>query len=266
MKRFFLVSIATVSVVFASSVIYLFSQVSTNETQTVSRQWFSFEPNEEFTVTGSRYFIEDKSQVKYYSNIPNFLRQLGGSENSLGVRFSWDRRGENYADIVPSSPKLFDGRIARASLWVWGGNFRHDLSLIFERTTDGYAYSVPMGKLDFYGWKRRTTSVPASISTKQRAAGDVSRYSFTKFRVYSDPRERVNNIYVFLDNFDIEEQIKLTDFDGAELQKVIFEELGGTDSEGATSSSQSNNEEDGSSQSDDVQDDIQNDAEQTTPN
>ena len=261
MKRFFLVSIAAVTVVFVSSVIYLFSEVSTNETQTMPRQWFSFEPGEEFTVTGSRYFIEDESQVKYYDSVPNFLKQLKNSENSLGVRFSWDRRGENYADIVPAIPKYFDGRISRASLWGWGGNFRHDLYLIFERT-DGYAYSVSMGKLDFYGWKRRSTSVPASISSTQKAAGDVTRFRFTKFRVYSDPRERVNDIYVFLDNFDIEEDVRLIDFDGADLQKVIFEELGDVN----PNSQSDSREDDGGSIEDGAENDAENDANQTTPN
>ncbi len=193
------------------------------ESQVLSSVWLSFEPEENFELTGSRYFVDEAKQVKYYENVPLFLKETGKSENSLGMRVSWDRRGYHFADLIPEKTNTYKGRLVKAGLWVWGGNYLHEIGLIFKRN-DGYSYNVPLGNLAFYGWQRKESFLPQVISSRSSYADSFDKFEFSNIRLYSHPNERVNNIYVFLDNFEIDESISFYSYDGYDIEDAIQKE------------------------------------------
>ncbi len=198
---------------YLAAVVYQDSQVS-------RATWYQFEPNENYELVGSSYFIDDRKEVQYYTNVANFLEENSSSENSLGVKLSWDRRGSHFVDIIPESKHAVKGRLYRASLWAWGGNYGHELALIFSRK-DGFTYGVSMGALDFYGWRHLTAGVPPVISTADRYADGEDTFKFQSFRVYTAPHERVNDIYVFLDKFEVDEEIIFNRYDGYDIEQLI---------------------------------------------
>ncbi|BBM89471.1 putative flagellar filament outer layer-like protein [Spirochaetota bacterium] len=198
---------------------YLFSVVF-SDSQVSRNTWYAFEPEETYTVTGSPTFIDDRKDVKYYTNVPHFLKESQYSTNSLGLKLSWDRRGSQFADITPQTQREVKGRLHKASIWAWGGNYMHELAIIFARP-DGFSYGVSFGDLAFYGWRHLNIGIPQVISTANRYVDGEDVFSFQTFRIYTNPRERVNDIYVFLDNFEVDEEVSFTNYDGYDIEQLI---------------------------------------------
>ena len=229
MKNFSITVLGTATVVFLVSLLYLTSQAVNDSSQVIPQKWYLFEPDEQYTLDGSANFLEDRAEQKYYNNVSTFLSRTGNSENSLGVRFSWDRRGHNHVDIAPEKRIRYSGKIKSANVWVWGGGYRHSLALIFNRQ-DGYSYGVSLGQLNFNGWKRLSAEVPALVSKPTSLAGQGKLF-FNSFRVLAHPKEKVNDIYVFLDLMEVDEALDFSTYDGSDLEEIIFEELSGEASE-----------------------------------
>lgn len=209
-----------------------FSQVSSSGSsysKTTITNWLNFEPGEEYTLEGSGTFIPNVSTVKHYEAVADFFRFFDNSSNSLGVRLSWDRVGNHYADIVPKVTQdkadAFPVEdVVKISLWVWSPGYKHELAAIFKRL-DGYVYSLHLTKLDFKGWRNVEVNIPLLLKSKVNAVDVSQKYYFDRLRVYTQPYEKVGDIYVFIDKLDATRELFASIYDGLTVEEIIRQEM-----------------------------------------
>ena len=254
MKKIVSFSLIGIFLIYTIAFSSLISKVISSYTKTVT--WYDFEPGDEFTTKGSQYTINSTVKMKYYQNTSAFLSQNKLSSNSLGVRFSWNRKANNYMDIIPAKKQEFEGAPTEVSLWVWGGNYMHELALLFARG-DGYTRSLSVGSLDFYGWKKRKVLIPSDIKNTIANIEKRRRFFFDKFRIYGNPMERVTDIYVFMDKMVGQESLALRNYDGYDLEEVIKKEVNDTDKLTGNNIQENNEENLEEDEENDISEDLQ---------
>ncbi|SIQ88485.1 Flagellar filament outer layer protein Flaa [Alkalispirochaeta americana] len=80
----------------------------------------------------------------------------------IGVRTDFYRRGAATVSLRPVRPLAVPGIVKTLSVWVVGRNFNHELSIVIEDYF-GNVNVLPMGRLNFSGWKQLTVAVPPSV-------------------------------------------------------------------------------------------------------
>ena len=148
---------------------------------------------------------------------------------SFGVWGRFDRRGYNWVDIypvVPDSegvgeyPEPFEipipGRIRSLDMWVWGSNLNYTLEAYF-RDYNGVVHAVDLGSISHTGWKNLSVQIPNSIRQEKRILPHLASLSFVKFRIWTTPLERVDNFYIYFNQFKILTDTFETYFDGNDL-------------------------------------------------
>jgi len=158
---------------------------------------------------------------------------------SLGIWGKFKRMGYNWIDIYPTlkadgnDAKPYEipipGRVRFLDMWVWSPNVNYYMEA-YLRDEQGVIYTIYMGSLVHDGWKNIRAAVPTSIPQRRRiiletnssntlAAGDRNSVflKFVKFRIWTTPREEVNNFYIYLDQFKVLTDTFVTLYDGDEL-------------------------------------------------
>ncbi|MCL2763785.1 MAG: flagellar filament outer layer protein FlaA [Treponema sp.] len=144
---------------------------------------------------------------------------------SLGIRGQFDRRGYNWIDLYPvladdADEKPFEipipGRVHNMDVWVWGSNLRYYIE-VFVRDYRGVIHTLRLGDIAFPGWRNLRVSIPGNITQNRRTLPSYAGLSFVKFRIWTQPVERVDNFYIYFKQLKI-----LTDtfdllFDGNDL-------------------------------------------------
>jgi len=158
---------------------------------------------------------------------------------SLGVAMLFDRKEYNWVDIIPGTKDKpielpLPGRVKMIDLWVWSGNYNYYLEA-FIRDFKGIVHTVPMGDLNFAGWKNLRVNVPDNIPQSKKYLPRKESMSLVKFRIWTRPNEIVAALVNNPDATDMDKSIKfyfhnikvLTDtfetlFDGDTLTDPAF--------------------------------------------
>jgi hypothetical protein len=145
---------------------------------------------------------------------------------SLGVWGKFDRQGYNWIDIYPTAADGGDdagpaeipmpGRLQTMDIWVWGSNFNYTLEAYF-RDVNGNVHIIPMGSLNFQGWKDVYVKIPPNIPQAKRILPALAPLHFIKFRVWTPPTEPVADFRIYFDQFKVLTDTFETLFDGSEL-------------------------------------------------
>ena len=109
--------------------------------------------------------------------------------------------GLDFLDIEPSierQKEALPGQPRLIALWVYGYNKRHTLHAVFSNSSN-HKVSVPMGRLDFFGWERIEVQVPAIIQKRNPKNANRFDFTFHGFRVKSQRNEEPG---MFLFTFD----------------------------------------------------------------
>lgn len=224
-----------------------------NFSKTETLNWFEFEPDEEFSLEGSDYFLEDASTVKFYPTVASFFSFYDNSSNSLGVKLSWSRLGSHYADIVPK--KIQEDPFAypvegleSISIWLWSPGSEHEVAAIFKRS-DGLVYSLKLAKLDFKGWRKFKVPVPVTVKHKINTIDLDKKYFFDRLRVYTSPRDKVGDVYIFMDKLEIVYELYSRIYDGLGIEEIIRKERQETTQQQRGETSQVDSSDDGADDS-----------------
>ena len=91
---------------------------------------------------------------------------------SLGVAMLFNRQEYNWVDIIPGTKDKpveipLPGRVKMLDMWVWSGNFDYYLEA-YVRDYKGIVYTIPMGDLDFVGWKNLRINIPDNIPQSEK--------------------------------------------------------------------------------------------------
>jgi hypothetical protein len=188
---------------------------------------------------------------KYIDAYPSQAFRAGkadGSPRSLGLTASFDRRGYNWIDIYPVLADDKDelpvgipipGRMKQMDMWVWGSNLRYYIEVYF-RDFQGVVHILNFGSTYFRGWQNMSVSIPGNLNQsvwveseplkRARELGidlsdnvqirDEPTYPslhFVKFRLWTQPVERVDNFYIYFKQLKILTDINEALFDGSDL-------------------------------------------------
>jgi hypothetical protein len=182
-------------------------------------------------VAGSKFATKtDEDSWPKSSSIAAFPQALFGLNReekdlrSLGIWGKFDRQGYNWIDIYPTAADggddaglaaiLIPGRIQYMDRWVWGSGLRYTLEAYF-RDANGTIHTIPMGTLNFQGWKNLQVRIPPNIPQTKR--GRLMPLEFIKFRVWTPPTEPVGDFYIYFDQLKILTDTFESIFDGNEL-------------------------------------------------
>lgn len=120
----------------------------------------------------------------------------------LGVKTQYYRRGWTSLSIQAARPLAVPGIAKTISLWVVGRNFNHMLKVIVEDYF-GNKIALPMGRLNFSGWKEMTVAVPPSIQQINPHHSDRSGIKILGFVIEPELTETYGTYYVYFDDLRV---------------------------------------------------------------
>ena len=146
---------------------------------------------------------------------------------SLGIHGRFDRRGYNWIDLYPvkggdgdDADEVFEipipGRIRNLDMWVWGSNLDFYME-VYLRDNQGVVHNVRLGNIGHQGWKNLRVNIPGNIAQSKRILPRISGLTFVKFRIWTQPSEKVGDFYIYLKQFKVLTDIFESLFDGDEL-------------------------------------------------
>lgn len=187
----------------------------------VSQVLENFETNDKnWQAVGSKFTKKGFPQVKPLINDwPTALFGKKGDPNNkycLGVRTSYYKMGYNFLKIFPENGIKVPGIAKAFYIWVWGANFSYDMEM---QITDykGITHTLPVGRLNYLGWKVHRIDVPDYIPQTQQTVPRIKRLKFERFTIWSLPGAPLENFYVYFDHFTVLTDITNETFDGDDL-------------------------------------------------
>lgn len=120
-------------------------------------------------------------------------------ENVIGIKVDYYRRGPISISLEPSRPLSVPGIVKTISVWVVGRNFNHRLNLVIEDYY-GNVNILPMGALNFSGWKQLTVAVPPTIRQRNPHYNVETGIKILGFVIDAAIEETYGTYYVYFDD------------------------------------------------------------------
>jgi len=120
----------------------------------------------------------------------------------LGVKTFFNDRGFDRVELSPPQEYVIKGKARQFSVWVLGRRFRHMLSIKL-RDYRGNIHTLPIGRLDFFGWRRMTVTVPGWLPQSTRYSLLDKNLHFVSLFVTSDSHEVPGTFYFYVDNLKV---------------------------------------------------------------
>lgn len=123
-------------------------------------------------------------------------------EYVLGVKVEYYRRGPTTITVAPLRPLNVPGIVKTISVWVVGRNYNHTLSVLVEDHFGNDAI-LPMGVLNFTGWKRLTVAVPPTLRQRDSHYNDRMGLNILGFVIEPDLTETYGSYFVYFDDLRV---------------------------------------------------------------
>lgn len=120
---------------------------------------------------------------------------------ALGLKVEFLRRSESSVLLSPPRPILVEPRCALISLRVFARNVPHRLSIIVVDYY-GQAYELPLGRLDYTGWKRLQAYVPLGVKQDDRHFAQAPGLRIAGLKIDFDPEEAYGSFYAYFDDIE----------------------------------------------------------------
>ena len=125
-----------------------------------------------------------------------------GKNHVMGVKTFFDNRGFDRVEITPPNEYIIKGRARQIGIWVLGRKYRHTL-FIKLRDYKGNTHNIRMGKLDFFGWRKLTATIPGYIPQSTRFSLLDKNINFVSIFVTSDVHEVGGDFYFYVEDLEI---------------------------------------------------------------
>jgi hypothetical protein len=145
---------------------------------------------------------------------------------SLGINGNFDRRGYNWIDIYATKANddgeearyeiPLPGRTQYLDMWVWGSNLNYYIEA-YIRDYQGVVHNLRFGNIGYTGWRNIRTNIPNHIPQYKRILPRLESLKFIKFRIWTQPVERVNDFYIYFNQFKTLTDTFESLYDGDEL-------------------------------------------------
>ncbi len=120
-------------------------------------------------------------------------------EHVIGVRTDFYRRGKATISLRPTRPIAVPGIVKTLSVWVVGRNFNHQLNVVVEDYY-GNVNILPMGRLNFSGWKQMHVAVPPTIIQRNPHFTTETGLRIRGFVIDTALEETYGTYYVYFDD------------------------------------------------------------------
>ncbi|HUX38979.1 MAG TPA: flagellar filament outer layer protein FlaA, partial [Rectinemataceae bacterium] len=124
----------------------------------------------------------------------------------LGVKVEFLHRGSTSFEVRAAKPIPIEGITKTISVWVVGRNYDNVLEIIVSDFF-GREYTLPMGTLNFQGWKKMTIAIPpqgadGSTGIVQRNFHYASNMGIkvVGFKILCDPMQAYGSYYIYFDD------------------------------------------------------------------
>ncbi|MCL2762429.1 MAG: flagellar filament outer layer protein FlaA [Treponema sp.] len=144
-------------------------------------------------------------------------------QKSLGIHGRFDRKGYNWIDIYPVASDgttpfeiRLPGRVRFIDVWVWGANLNYNMEA-YVRDHMGIVHRINLGSINHTGWRNLRATIPNHIQQAKRVLPNLAQMRFVKFRIETQPTERVDDFYIYLKQFKVVTDTFESLFDGDDL-------------------------------------------------
>jgi hypothetical protein len=182
----------------------------------------------QWVVQGSKFATQGYPEMVYVPKWPEALwgRNKGNQKlQSLGIHAKFDRKAYNTIEIIPtkeqdgktvSSPIPIPGRVKSLDLWVWGSNYDYYLEAHL-RDINGVDHMMNLGSIKFAGWRNLSVMLPNNIPQTTRYVPSTQTLELTKLVIWTQPSEKVDDFYCYIDQIKVLTDVFESRFDGDEL-------------------------------------------------
>lgn len=197
--------------------------------ESVVIQSFDNPDTDTWMAVGSKFSTSGFPKVAYAKAWPLALygnNAEGKDYRALGVYGKFDRKEYNWIDIVPvkkdkdgnNAPALLPlpGRVKMLDLWVWGSSYNYYLEAYIQ-DYQGVVHIIPMGDLNYEGWRNLRINIPDNIPQSQRYLPKREALSLVKFRLWTRPTEKVDGFQIYFDQLKVLTDTFETLYDGNNL-------------------------------------------------
>jgi len=120
-------------------------------------------------------------------------------ENVVGAKVSFYRRGVIDFTLKSIRPIPVEGITKTVSVWVVGRNTNHSLELLVSDHFGNRAV-IPMGKLNFSGWKKLTVTIPPTLKQRDYHYNNRMGITIDGFNIKCDIDETYGSYYIYFDD------------------------------------------------------------------
>ncbi len=179
---------------------------------------------------GSKFTTEGFPRTAYADAWPTALFDSNPDNLPLkvfGINGRFNRQGFNYIELFPAikngdeitpQPIRLPGIAKALDIWVWGSNYDYTMEMHI-RDSRGVPYVLNLGSIKFKGWRNLTVTIPSSIPQTQNYLPSYLGLTLTKLVIRTNPGEKVDNFFVYLDNIKLLTDMHSTPFDGRDLAR-----------------------------------------------
>lgn len=145
------------------------------------------------------------------------LKDPKTANNVLGVKTFFKEKGFDRVEIKPPHEYLIKGLGRQFSVWVLGRNYRHTL-FIKLRDYKGNLHKLKLGKLDYFGWRKHTATVPGWLPQSTRHALLDKNLHFVSLYVECDPHETWGDFYFYVDDLRVKTDLSDSEYPGSKIK------------------------------------------------
>jgi len=135
----------------------------------------------------------------------------------LGVKTWFNERGFDRVEVKPPHEYVIKGKARQFSIWVLGRNFNHTLSIKL-RDYRGKIHKITIGKLNFFGWRKMTVTVPGWLPQSTRYALLNKNLQFVSLFVTHDLHEPPGVFYFYMDGLKVLVDKAEQNYPGSEIK------------------------------------------------
>lgn len=162
---------------------------------------------------------------------------------SLGVKAQFIKKGYNWIELYPDKatgknildangnpdptietkrePMNLIGVVKSLDVWVWGGNYKYWIEF-YLLDYKGFLHRVPVGDIDFVGWRNLRTKIPEYIPQAEKHVPFLKPLKLQTIKFWAYPDERVDQFYVYLDYMQVQTDVYLERFNGDDLANNVW--------------------------------------------
>jgi len=192
-------------------------------------------------------------EMKYITGAPSALEPEKWSPDKkgmeakqcLGMHFRFKYPGNNSVHLLPPPEVRWDdptkavttfdsglqkevqeralqlpGRAKAISIWTHGRGNAYTLE-VWVKDFQGDVHILPMGSLNFVGWRPMKAEVPEYIPQEVNSYPQTKVTKIMRFVIRSDPEAIVEDVYFFFDQLKVLTDTFEVNFDGQNLHKAF---------------------------------------------